>query len=241
MPLFEPDHDGLFVVDLFRSSLFLTHCPSALIRATRHSIYGPKKPFKVLISRLVRLTLGPIARQTCPSDQAVAERQPGPGAGVSSWDGQLSDPPESERLHGAVQEAPPGLHGRRCWADDVWLPMQGGLLAGHVDEDLTDTVLAAHLHVGADYRLDDHTQLGLRLSYSMLGAIEDSGAYTSHRWHAEDPVPKPVRRSVTPNTFQIAGLVIRIGAAESSGRCRGHWLSVRPFATRSERYSLSPP
>ena len=65
--------------------------------------------------------------------------------------------------------------------------MQGGLLASHVDEDLTDTVLAAHLQVGADYRLDGHTQLGLRLIYSMLGAIEDSGAYTSHPWHAEDP------------------------------------------------------
>ena len=57
----------------------------------------------------------------------------------------------------------------------------------HQDEDLSDTVPAAHLHVGADYRLNDRTRLGFRLSHSMLGAIGASGTYTSHPWHAEDP------------------------------------------------------
>ena len=55
------------------------------------------------------------------------------------------------------------------------------------EEDISDTVPAAHLHAGADYRLNDRTLLGLRLSYSMLGAIEASGTYASHPWHAEDP------------------------------------------------------
>ena len=55
------------------------------------------------------------------------------------------------------------------------------------EEDISDTVPAAHLHAGADYRLNDRTLLGLRLSYSMLGAIEASGIYASHPWHAEDP------------------------------------------------------
>ena len=72
------------------------------------------------------------------------------------------------------------------WAAPAYVPPLA-FYDSHQDEDLTDTVPAAHLHVGADYRLDDRTQLGLRLSYSMLGAIEDSGAYASHPWHAEDP------------------------------------------------------
>ena len=55
------------------------------------------------------------------------------------------------------------------------------------EEDLSDTVLAARLHTGIDYGLDDRTRLGVRLSYAMLGPVEASGVYTSHPWHAEDP------------------------------------------------------
>ena len=54
-------------------------------------------------------------------------------------------------------------------------------------EDLSDTVLAAHLHAGADYLLNDRTRLGVRVSYSMLGQVEATGGYSSHPWHAQDP------------------------------------------------------
>ena len=55
------------------------------------------------------------------------------------------------------------------------------------EEDLSDTVLAARLHTGIDYGLNDRTRLGLRLSYSILGPVEAFGVYLSHPWHAEDP------------------------------------------------------
>ena len=54
-------------------------------------------------------------------------------------------------------------------------------------EDLSDTVLAAHLHAGADYLLNNRTRLGVRVSYSMLGEVEATGGYSSHPWHAQDP------------------------------------------------------
>ena len=55
------------------------------------------------------------------------------------------------------------------------------------DAVLSDTVLAARLHTGIDYGLNDRTRLGLRLSYSILGGVEAFGVYASHPWHAEDP------------------------------------------------------
>ena len=42
------------------------------------------------------------------------------------------------------------------------------------DADLSDTVLAGHLHVGADYSLNDKVSLGLKLTCSMMGDIEAS-------------------------------------------------------------------
>ena len=51
-------------------------------------------------------------------------------------------------------------------------------------EDLTDTVLSAHLHAGLDYNMSEKVQLGLKLSYAMVGDMEDvKGGYDFH------PVP----------------------------------------------------
>ena len=55
------------------------------------------------------------------------------------------------------------------------------------DADLSDTVLAGHLHAGVDYSLSDKTLLGLKLTYSMLGSIETSGGYAIHPFHEQDP------------------------------------------------------
>ena len=56
------------------------------------------------------------------------------------------------------------------------------------DDDLSDTVLAAHLHAGARlYSLSDKTVLGLKLTYSMIGNIETSGGYSLHPFHERDP------------------------------------------------------
>ena len=55
------------------------------------------------------------------------------------------------------------------------------------DTDLSDTVLAAHLHAGADYGLNDKTLLGLKLTYSMMGGIEASSGYSLHPLHEQDP------------------------------------------------------
>ena len=55
------------------------------------------------------------------------------------------------------------------------------------DEDLSDTVLAGHLHAGADYGLNAKTLLGLKLTYSMMGDIESSGGYSLHPFHERDP------------------------------------------------------
>ena len=51
-------------------------------------------------------------------------------------------------------------------------------------EDLSDTVLSAHLHAGLDYRASDKMLVGLKLSYAMVGDMEDAeGGYDFH------PVP----------------------------------------------------
>ena len=55
------------------------------------------------------------------------------------------------------------------------------------DADLSDTVLAGHLHAGADYGLNAKTVLGLKLTYSMMGDIEASGGYSIHPFHERDP------------------------------------------------------
>ncbi len=55
------------------------------------------------------------------------------------------------------------------------------------DADLSDTVLAGHLHVGADYSLNDKVSLGLKLTCSMMDDIEDSSGYSLHPLHKRDP------------------------------------------------------
>ena len=55
------------------------------------------------------------------------------------------------------------------------------------DADLSDTVLAGHLHAGADYGLNANTLLGLKLTYSMMGDIESRGGYSLHPFHERDP------------------------------------------------------
>ena len=60
------------------------------------------------------------------------------------------------------------------------------------DADLSDTVLAGHLHVGADYNLNDKVSLGLKLTCSMMGDIEASSGYSLHPLHERDPgLPQP--------------------------------------------------
>ena len=56
-----------------------------------------------------------------------------------------------------------------------------------LDDDLSDTVLAGHLHAGADFRVADRIWLGLKLTYSLLGDIETSGGYDLHAAQAFDP------------------------------------------------------
>ena len=56
-----------------------------------------------------------------------------------------------------------------------------------LDDDLSDTVLAGHLHAGADVRIADRTWLGLKMTYSMLDDIETRGGYDLHAAHALDP------------------------------------------------------
>ena len=48
------------------------------------------------------------------------------------------------------------------------------------DVDMSDTVLSAHLHAGADYRLNDRFLLGLKLSYSMMDDFSSRDGYSQH-------------------------------------------------------------
>ena len=56
-----------------------------------------------------------------------------------------------------------------------------------LDDDFTDTVLAAHAHAGADFGLNDRTSFGVKLTYSMLGEIAYTGTYQQHAAHRLDP------------------------------------------------------
>ena len=65
---------------------------------------------------------------------------------------------------------------------------------GRQNEDLSDTVLSAHLHAGLDYRVSDKMLVGLKLTYSMVGDVEAKGDYDFH------PVPG------LTNTNEITGM-----------------------------------
>jgi opacity protein-like surface antigen len=47
-------------------------------------------------------------------------------------------------------------------------------------EDFSDTVLSGHFHAGADYDFNDNILIGLKLSYSIMGDMRDSGSYSDH-------------------------------------------------------------
>ena len=51
---------------------------------------------------------------------------------------------------------------------------------GRQSEDLTDTVLSAHLHAGLDYRVSEKMLVGVKLTYSMVGDLEAKGDYDFH-------------------------------------------------------------
>ena len=48
------------------------------------------------------------------------------------------------------------------------------------DNDLRDTVFSRHLHAGADYRLKDNLLLGLKITYSEMDDMRDTGGYIDH-------------------------------------------------------------
>ena len=56
-----------------------------------------------------------------------------------------------------------------------------------LDDDFSDTVLAGHVHAGADFGLNDRTALGVKLTYSILGDAEYTGTYDLHAAHRVDP------------------------------------------------------
>ena len=55
------------------------------------------------------------------------------------------------------------------------------------EEDHSDSVVVWRLHAGADYALGERTQLGARLTWSVLGSTSDAGRYDRHPIHATDP------------------------------------------------------
>lgn len=48
------------------------------------------------------------------------------------------------------------------------------------DEDLSDSVVSMHLHAGADYSLGDRLLAGLKLTYSEMEDMRDTGRYIEH-------------------------------------------------------------
>ena len=58
---------------------------------------------------------------------------------------------------------------------------------GSQNEDLSDTVLAVLLHVGAEYPMSDRMSVGAKLTYSRVGDIAARGRYIDHPMHEQDP------------------------------------------------------
>ena len=55
------------------------------------------------------------------------------------------------------------------------------------DADFSDTVFLGNIHAGADYSLTDETLLGMKLTYSLMDDVEDTGTYSKHPMHQQDP------------------------------------------------------
>ena len=49
-----------------------------------------------------------------------------------------------------------------------------------LDADFSDTVLAGHLHAGADFGVNARTALGVKVTWSMLSDVEYTGTYDLH-------------------------------------------------------------
>lgn len=58
--------------------------------------------------------------------------------------------------------------------------------SARLDDDFSDTVLAGHVHAGADFGVNNRTALGVKLTYSMLREIEYTGTYQQHAAHRFD-------------------------------------------------------
>ena len=56
-----------------------------------------------------------------------------------------------------------------------------------LDTDFSDTVLAGHVHAGADFGLNDRTAFGVKLTWSILGDAEYTGTYDRHAAHRVNP------------------------------------------------------
>ena len=56
-----------------------------------------------------------------------------------------------------------------------------------LDDDYADTVLAGHLHAGADFGVSERGVLGVKLTYSMLSGVEYTGTYDLHAAQRFDP------------------------------------------------------
>ena len=59
--------------------------------------------------------------------------------------------------------------------------------ASRQSEDLSETVFVGHLHAGVDYSLNDDTLLGLKLTCSIMDEVEDTGRYSVHPFHVQNP------------------------------------------------------
>lgn len=55
------------------------------------------------------------------------------------------------------------------------------------DTDLSDTVFAGHVYVGADYSLNDRAAIGLKAAYSRVDDTEHTGTYEYHPYFETDP------------------------------------------------------
>ena len=55
------------------------------------------------------------------------------------------------------------------------------------DADFSDTVFLGNIHAGADYSLTGETLLGMKLTYALMDDVEDTGTYSKHAMHVQDP------------------------------------------------------
>lgn len=70
--------------------------------------------------------------------------------------------------------------------------------------DFRDTRLAWAIYAGADYPVATGLLLGIRLGYSGAGNFEDTGAYETHPFHAQDPDFMNTTRLSGPRALTLA-------------------------------------